>query len=69
LRPERKPPLNVRAVQRLMVRGQKLEFITYEKALEAFGSDRFTFNLVGVGQVQLSFVDPSQPRRRLLEKK
>ena len=51
------------------MRGQKLEFQTYEKALKAFGSDRFTFNIVGVGQVQLGFVDPKQPRRRLLETK
>ncbi|SPF46193.1 hypothetical protein SBA1_640001 [Candidatus Sulfotelmatobacter kueseliae] len=49
----------------IFARGQKLEFITYKKALEAFGSDRFTFNLVGIGQVQLSFVDPNQPQRRL----
>ena len=53
----------------IFARGQKLEFLTYKKALEAYGSDRFTFALVGVGQVQLSFVDPSQPRRRLLERK
>ncbi len=49
----------------ILARRQKLEFITYKKALEAFGSDRFTFNLVGIGQVQLGFVDPNQPQRRL----
>ena len=33
----------------ILKRGQKLEFITYKKALEAFGSDRFKFNLFGIG--------------------
>jgi len=53
-------------VLEIFARGQKLEFITYQKALESFGTDRFTFNLVGIGQVQLSFVDPKQPQRRLI---
>lgn|SRR5271170_4597878 len=48
----------------IRARRQRLEFITYKKALEAFGSDSFSFNLVGAGQVQLSFVDPNQPERR-----
>jgi len=47
----------------ILVRGQKLEFVTYEKALDSYGSDRFTFNLVGIGQVQLGFVNPHQPQR------
>src|SRR6185312_1822754 len=46
----------------ILVRNQHLEFITYQQALEAYGSDRFTFNLVGIGQVQLAFVNPNQPR-------
>jgi hypothetical protein len=51
----------------IFARRQKLEFVTYEKALEAFGSDRFTFNLVGIGQVQLAFVNPNQPQRPVLK--
>jgi len=51
----------------IFARGQKLEFLTYKKALEAFGSDRFTFNIVGVGQVQLSFVDPNVPKRPVVK--
>ena len=49
----------------ILARRQKLEFITWDKALEAFGSDRFTFNLVGLGQIQLAFVNPNQPQPRL----
>jgi len=52
-------------VLEIFVRGQKLEFQTYEKALNGFGSDRFTFNIVGVGQVQLGFVN--QPKRPVLK--
>jgi hypothetical protein len=51
----------------IRARGQKLEHITYEKALKAFGSDRFTFNIVGAGQVQLSFVNPNLPQRPVLK--
>ena len=51
----------------IFVRRQKLEFETYEKALQAFGSDRFTFNIVGAGQVQLTFVNPNQPKRPVLK--
>jgi hypothetical protein len=51
----------------IFARGQKLEFLTYKKALEAFGSDRFTFNIVGVGQVQLSFVDPNVLKRPVVK--
>lgn len=51
-------------VLEIFARGQKLEFITYQKVLESFGTDRFAFNLVGIGQVQLSFVNPNQPQRR-----
>ena len=54
-------------VLEIFVRGQKLEFQTYEKALNGFGSDRFTFNIVGVGQVQLGFVNPNQPKRPVLK--
>jgi hypothetical protein len=50
----------------ICARGQKLEHITYNEALTAFGDDRFTFNLVGIGQVQLGFVDPVQSQRRPL---
>jgi hypothetical protein len=50
----------------ILARGQRLEFITYKKALDAFGSDRFTFDLVGVGQLQLGSVNPERPQRRLL---
>jgi hypothetical protein len=53
-------------VLEIFARGQKLEFITYKKALESFGTERFAFSLVGIGQVQLSFVDPNQPQRRLI---
>ena len=51
----------------IFVRRQRLEFQTYEKALKAFVSDRFTFNIVGVGQVQLGFVNPNQPKRQVLK--
>lgn len=51
----------------IFVRGQKLEFLTYEKAIKAFGSDRFTFDIVGIGQVQLGFVNPNQPKRPVLK--
>jgi len=44
----------------IFARGQKLEFITYKEVLDAFKDDRFTFNLVGVGQVRLGLVDPAQ---------
>lgn len=54
-------------VLEIFVRRQKLEFLTYEKAFKAFGSDRFTFNIVGVGQVQLGFVNPNQPKRPVLK--
>jgi hypothetical protein len=47
----------------VLTRQQKLEFITYQKAIEAYGSDRFIFNLVGVGQVQLGSVNPNEPQR------
>jgi hypothetical protein len=39
-------------------RGQKLDSVTYEKALSAYGFDRFTFELQGVGEVQLGFLKP-----------
>ena len=45
---------------------QKLEFQTHERAIKAFGSDRFTFDIVGVGQMQLGFVNPNQPQRPVL---
>lgn len=51
----------------IFVRGQKLEFLTYEKAIKAFGSERFTFDIVGIGQVQLGFVNPNQPKRPVLK--
>lgn len=51
----------------IFMRGQKLEFITYEKAIKAFEADRFTFDIVGVGQVQLGFVNPNQPKRPVLK--
>jgi hypothetical protein len=51
----------------IFVRGQKLEFLTYEKAIKAFSSDRFTFDIVGIGQVQLGFVNPNQPKRPILK--
>lgn len=51
----------------IFVRGQKLEFITYEKAIKAFETDRFTFDIIGVGQVQLGFVNPNQPKRPILK--
>lgn len=51
----------------VFVRRQKLEFLTYEKAIKAFETDRFTFDIVGVGQVQLGFVDPNQSKRPVLK--
>jgi hypothetical protein len=51
----------------IFMRGQRLEFITYEKAIKAFETDRFTFDIVGVGQVQLGFVNPNQPKRPVLK--
>jgi hypothetical protein len=51
----------------IFMRGQKLEFITYEKAIKAFETDRFAFDIVGVGQVQLGFVNPNQPKRPVLK--
>ena len=51
----------------IFARGQKLEFLTYEKAIKAFDSDRFTFDIVGVGQVQLWFVNPNEPKRPVVK--
>jgi hypothetical protein len=46
-------------------RRRKLDFVTYDKALSAYGSEGFTFDLSGVGQVQLDFVNPKQSLTRL----
>lgn len=42
----------------LSKRGLKLDFSTYQKAIGAYGLDRFTFSLVGIAQVQLGFLSP-----------
>jgi hypothetical protein len=39
-------------------RKTKLDCYSYDRAIAAYGKDRFTFNIIGVGQVQLGFVKP-----------
>src|SRR4029077_11818331 len=42
----------------LFTRGSKLSFVTYEKALELYGSPDFTFHLLGRGHVRLGSLNP-----------
>lgn len=42
----------------LNMRGEVLDFATYEEAIKAYGSPRFTFVVIGLSQVQLKFLDP-----------
>ncbi len=42
----------------LAMRRLKLDYQTYKAALTGYGLDRFTFNVVGINQIQLGFLKP-----------
>jgi len=46
----------------LYERGEKVEFTTYEVALRAYKTDRFTFTVPRLGHVQLVALNPATPK-------
>lgn len=58
---QRSPVTNILAgysLIHLYKRGDVLDFSTYDEAVKAYGSPRFTFTVIGLSQVQLKFLDP-----------
>ena len=51
------------AATELYQRGAKLSFQTYQKALAAYKTDKFTFVVPGAKQTQLGFLNPELQNR------